>query len=55
MCHISDINNNNNNKNSNNYNYDNNNNLIGKLHSLGVIFREVMCMKYIIAIKNNRI
>ena len=44
-------NNNNNNDNNNNNNNDNNNNiLIGKLHSLGVIFREVLCIKYIIVI-----
>ena len=40
---------NNNNNNDNDNDNDNNNNfLTGKLHSLGVIFREVLCIKYII-------
>ena len=35
----------------NNNNNSNNNILTGKLYSLGVIFMEVLCIKYIIVIK----
>ena len=40
-----------NNNNNNNNNNSNNNILTGKLYSLGGIFMEVLCIKYIIVIK----